>query len=167
MAHRACSAINGSASAAAFRRAGRAETSPTLPRATQTLRSRPRRFVRKIGEPAKRDLKPAGVELQQFDQIWRFQICARVWLHQLSFAGEAVPRTDRQAIVAAVNAIADGRTQFDRNGPFQLDGQIGNALARIKRERRGDGIGRAGGEAARATATMIFSPARPAPVRAS
>jgi hypothetical protein len=31
-----------------------------LPKATHTLRNRPRRFVRRIGVPAKRDLKPAS-----------------------------------------------------------------------------------------------------------
>src|SRR5450432_90621 len=57
MAQRACSTINGSQSCEAFSKAGRAEASPTFPKATQTFRNNPRRFVRKMGEPVNRDLK--------------------------------------------------------------------------------------------------------------
>jgi len=59
-AQRACSAINGSGSCAALSKAGRADGSPAFPSATQTFRSRPRRFVRTIGVPANLALKPAA-----------------------------------------------------------------------------------------------------------
>ena len=42
------------------------------------------------------------------------------------------------------------------NGAFQLDGEVGDAAARVQLERRGDGGGGAGGEAARAFAAMIL-----------
>ena len=45
---RACSAISGSESLAAWLKAGRVETSPMLPNAIQTVCSKPRRFVLNI-----------------------------------------------------------------------------------------------------------------------
>src|SRR6266508_1701676 len=50
IAHFACSAINGSGSAAARSRTGKSDAFPTLPSATQTLRRKPRRLIRLIGE---------------------------------------------------------------------------------------------------------------------
>ena len=50
IAHFACSAINGSASAAARSSAGKSDGFPTLPNATQTFRKKPRRLIRLIGE---------------------------------------------------------------------------------------------------------------------
>src|SRR6266540_5891222 len=60
MAHRACSATRDSASFAARSRAGSAVALPTLPRATHTFRSKPRRLVRSIGVPANFFLNPAS-----------------------------------------------------------------------------------------------------------
>ena len=77
-------------------------------------------------------------------------------LHQTAFARKTVPRAHRQTIVATKNAVADGRAQFDGDGAFQFDGQIGNAAAGIQLERRSNGVGGAGGEAAGAFAAMIF-----------
>jgi len=79
-----------------------------------------------------------------------------VSFHQAAFAREPVPGARRQAIVAPVNAVADGRAQLDRDRAFELDGQIGNAAARIDLERRSDGGGRAGGDAPDAGAAAIF-----------
>src|SRR5277367_920884 len=45
---------------------------------------------------------------------------------------EFVPGTNQLAVVAPVNAIADGAAKFEWNGPFELDGEIGNAAARIE-----------------------------------
>ena len=50
IAHIACSAINGSGSAAARSSAGMSDTLPTLPKATHTLRRKPRRLIRLIAE---------------------------------------------------------------------------------------------------------------------
>src|SRR5439155_8157449 len=50
IAHPACSAINGSGSAAARSSAERSDRSPALPKATHTLRRKPRRLIRLIGE---------------------------------------------------------------------------------------------------------------------
>src|SRR6266404_2797678 len=50
IAHRACSAINGSRSFPARPSAGKSDSLPTLPSATQTFRKNPRRLIRLIGE---------------------------------------------------------------------------------------------------------------------
>ena len=58
--------------------------------------------------------------------------------------GELVPRADRQAIVAAIDAVADRRAEFVRDRPGMLDRQIGDAAPRIEPIGRGKGVGRAG-----------------------
>src|SRR5436190_14239487 len=50
IAHFACSAINCSESAAARSSSAKSDESPILPSATQTLRRKPRRLIRLIGE---------------------------------------------------------------------------------------------------------------------
>ena len=69
--------------------------------------------------------------------------------------GELVPRADRQAIVAAIDAVADRRAEFLRDRPLMLDGQVGDAAPRIEPVGRGKGIGRAGVEAGAAGAAMV------------
>src|SRR4029079_2846732 len=70
-------------------------------------------------------------------------------------ARELVPRTDRQAIIAAVDAVADGRAQVARDGPLVLDGEIRDAAARIEPVRRGERRRGADVDAGTATAAVI------------
>lgn len=58
--------------------------------------------------------------------------------------GEAVPGAGVEAVVAAVDAVADGATEFQRDAPFVLDGEIGNAALCGQLSRAGDCLGRAG-----------------------
>jgi len=64
IAHAACSAINGSGSAAARSSAGMSDGSPTLPSATHTLRRNPRRFIRLMGEFLKSARNSASVRFK-------------------------------------------------------------------------------------------------------
>ncbi len=78
--------------------------------------------------------------------------------HELRLAGgfgEFVPGTHREAIVAAEDAVADGRTQLARDRPFVLDRQIGDAASRIEPVRRRERGGRTNIEAGTAAAAMI------------
>src|SRR5580692_10502763 len=59
-------------------------------------------------------------------------------------AGELVPRADQLAVVAAVDAIADGVAQLDRDRTRELDGEIGDAAPRIEPIGGDDGAGGAG-----------------------
>ena len=58
--------------------------------------------------------------------------------------GEAVPGTGVEAVVAAVDAVADGATEFQWDTSFVLDGEIGNAALCGQLSRGGDSLGRAG-----------------------
>src|SRR5947209_12937326 len=73
----------------------------------------------------------------------------------MSVSGKLVPRTNRQAIVAAENPVADQRAQFVRDRPLVLDRQVGDAAPRIEPVRRRKSIGRARVEAAAALAAMV------------
>jgi len=73
--------------------------------------------------------------------------------------GEAVPRADMQAFVAAIDPVADGFAEFQRDGTLVFDGEIGNTAAGIEAMRRGDGVGRAGIHAAGAGSTVVDPPA--------
>src|SRR5471030_2307169 len=55
---------------------------------------------------------------------------AKVWL--AADFGVAVPRAGKLTVVAAVDAVADQRPQFQRNRTFQFDGQVRNAAPRIE-----------------------------------
>src|SRR5208283_1435026 len=67
---------------------------------------------------------------------------------------EFIPRTHELTVIAPIDAIAERRTQRLGYGALELDGQIGNAAARIKLVRGDDGPGRAGRNAGAAAAAM-------------
>ena len=66
-----------------------------------------------------------------------------------------VPWTDRQAIIAAVDSVADRRAQFTWDGSLVLDGEIRDAAARIEPIGRGERGGGADVDAGAAGAAMI------------
>ena len=58
--------------------------------------------------------------------------------------GEAVPGAGREAIVAAVDAVADEGAEILGNLAFVLNGEIGNAAAGVEFLRGDDSIGGTG-----------------------
>src|SRR5258705_513766 len=70
--------------------------------------------------------------------------------------GEAVPRTDELAVVAAVHAVADERAQFFRDGAFVLDREVRDAAARVELVGAADRLRRAHVDAAPAGPTSVF-----------
>lgn len=102
------------------------------------------------------DFEGGIVQGKQFQQVRSLQFPARMLFHQISFAGEFVPRARGEAIITTVNAVADGGAEFDGDGALELDGEVGNAAAGIKLEWRGDGSGGARGDTAGAGAATIF-----------
>jgi hypothetical protein len=66
-----------------------------------------------------------------------------------------VPRTDRETIVATIDAIAHGGAKFARDVALVLDGEIGNAAPRIEHIRRGERARGTDIHAAPAGAAMI------------
>src|ERR1700744_75769 len=87
--------------------------------------------------------------------MWRGQLFAWLEFHLLRALRELVPGTHRQAIVAAIDAIAHHAPKFTRNGPFVFDGEIGNAAPCIQAIRDGKSFGGADVEALTAIAAMI------------
>ena len=90
--------------------------------------------------------KPGFLQGQQFEEIRLGKVRTGLRLHQLPFAGESVPWTDGQAIVATVDPVANGRAQFDRDGAFELDGEVRDAAPGIELEGSPDGRGGARGD---------------------
>lgn len=68
---------------------------------------------------------------------------------------EAVPRANAEAVVAAVNAVAHHRSQFEGDGALVFDSEVGDATTCIHRVRGGDGLGRAGVDAGSAFAAVV------------
>ncbi len=95
------------------------------------------------------------VQPNQFRQARRGQFFARPQIHLPGALREFVPRTHRQAIVAAINAVAHLHAELARDGALILDGEIGNAASRIQPIGRGKGIGGTDIEALPAIAAMI------------
>jgi len=91
-------------------------------------------------------LDKAGIEAQF---VARGEFCLMACLREL------VPGAHREAIVAAIDAIADGFSKFARNRALVLDGEIGNAAPCVELVRRGKRGGRADIEAGPARTAMI------------
>src|SRR5262249_44541789 len=71
-------------------------------------------------------------------------------------ASESVPRAGGQTIIAAVYAVSDKGTKFNRDRALEFDREIRDAAAGIQMGRGGDAAGRAGGDAAAAGAAAGF-----------
>ena len=80
---------------------------------------------------------------------------ARMELGFLGDFGKAVPRADGEAVVAAVDAVTHEGTEFEGDGAFVLDGEVGDAAPRIHGVGRGDCLGRASVDAGGALAAVI------------
>src|SRR3546814_12835720 len=81
---------------------------------------------------------------------WSSDVCS-------SDLGKFVPRADGEAIIAAIDAVADPAPQRDGDRAIMLDREIGDAAPRIEAVRRGKGVGRAR-LLARRTAAAPFAP---------
>ena len=108
-------------------------------------------------------LKPGCfVPRKQIGQLRGIEAMPRREIVFCGWFGELVPRAEQLAIVAAVNAVADGLAKLRRNGALQLDSEVGNAATRIELVGRDDRLGRADfdtGGAAAAMVALIYRPA--------
>ena len=112
--------------------AGTSAASPELPMAISTLRRKRARPMRLTALLANSARKRRVVEPGQFGERRRAQRRARRKLRLAAGVREFVPRADRQAIVAAVDAVAHQRPQLARDRALVLDGEIGDAAPRIE-----------------------------------
>src|ERR1700722_14722422 len=95
------------------------------------------------------------IKAREFRKSRRTQIVARSEFGFAPGLREFVPWADREAIVAAIDAVADGFPKFVRDRAFVFDGEIGNATPRIELVGRWKRRGRADIETGPARAAMI------------
>ena len=129
--------------------------SPELPIATRTLRRNRARPSRLTGLAANSARKPASSSRTSSASGGDFEIAARCELRLAAGVGELVPRADREAVVAAVDAVADPAAQFARDRAFVLDGEVGDAAPGVEPVGRRKGAGRADVEAGPAGSAMV------------
>ena len=135
--------------------AGRSARSFELPIAIITLRRKralPDALDRAAGEAgAERRVVEAG----EFGERRSVEVGARGKLRLAPGMSEFVPRADGQAVVAAVDAIADRGSQLARDRALMLDRQVGDAAPRVDPVGRGERLGRTGVEAGAALSAMV------------
>jgi len=129
-------------------------TRGALPRATARLRSHRSQPMRRIGLPANFFQELALAPSKERSEHRSIQPVARREFGQIDAPREAVPRADELAIVAAIDAVADRRTQDFGNRPGMLDGQIRDTAARVQTIGSYDRPGRTEIEAARAASAV-------------
>ena len=112
--------------------------SPELPIAISTLRTKRSRPMRLTGDLAKTRAECGVVEPRELGQRGRAQLVARGKLRLAPRLRELVPGADRQAIVAAIDAVADRFAEFVRDRSLVLDREIGDAAPRIELVGRGE-----------------------------
>ena len=103
----------------------------------------------------KQSAESGVIQCQQVGQTRRFQIVAGFQLHFAGCLRKLVPRADGKAVIAAIDAVAHDFTEFVRDRPLVLDGEIGNAAPCVDAIGRGEGLGRTSVEAGAAGAAMV------------
>src|SRR3990172_3282958 len=93
---------------------------------------------------------------EELNKRRRVESVARCEIRLARRLREPVPRADKLAVVAAEDAIADERAQLLGDRPAQLNGEVGNAAARVEIVRRDDRAGRTDIHAGAAGAAVIF-----------
>ena len=136
---------------------GHSDVSPELPAAISTLRTKRSRPMRLIGEPANSARKPASSRRSEFGERRRARDRRAPQARLAARLRELVPRADRKAVVAAIDAVADRAPELPRDRPLVLDGEIGDAAPRIEPVGRRKGLGRADVEAGAAGAAMVVA----------
>ena len=154
-AHTAMARTSGEASPSRRSTAGSSLRSPELPAAISALRTTRSRPVRLTGVPAKRARKAASSSASSSSSARRLVGLQRLQARLARGLGELVPRAHGEAIVAAEHAVADRGAELGGDVALVLDGQVGDAAARIELVGRGEGVGRANVEAALAAAAMV------------
>lgn len=96
-----------------------------------------------------------GVEVEELEEGWLVKVGAGRGFHERACAREAVPWTGCEAIVAAVNAVADGGAELLGNGALEFDGEVGDATSGVELEGGGDGGGGTGLDASSAGAAAV------------
>ena len=126
-----------------------------LPIAISTLRTKRSRPMRLTGDLANSARNAASSSRASSARRWRAQFVARGEFCLVPGLRELVPGAHREAIVAAIDAVADGFAKFARDRALVLDGEIGDAAPRIELVGRGKRRRGADVEAGPARAAMV------------
>ena len=129
--------------------------SPELPIAISTLRTKRSRPMRLTGDLANSARKAASSSRASSASAGSRSSARADKFCLAADLRELVPGADGEAIVAAIDAVADRFAEFARDRPLVLDGQIRDAAPRIELVGRGEGRGRADVQAGVAGAAMI------------
>ena len=129
--------------------------SPELPIAISTLRMKRSRPMRLTGDLVKRVRNAASSSRASSDNAGARNSSRAASFVSRPACGELVPRAHREAIVAAIDAVADRFAEFVRDRSLVLDGEIGDAAPRIELVGRGKCRRRTDVEAGPAGAAMI------------
>ena len=111
--------------------------------------------MRLIGEPANTSRNAGIVERGEVGQARRASARPRQEVGSRLAPGELVPRADREAVVAAIDAVADSGRSSAGIVPLVLDREVGDAAPRIEPVGRGKRRRRAGIQAAPAGPAVI------------
>src|SRR5688572_22766037 len=76
---------------------------------------------------------------EECGERWRIETVTNSEVGLIRGCGEAVPRTGKLAIIAAINAVSDERPQRLRYGALVLDGEIGDTASGVELIWRHDG----------------------------
>ena len=130
-------------------------TSPELPIAISTLRTKRSRPVRLTGDFANNARNDASSSRASSASFGARRASRADKLRLAAGLRELVPRTNRKAVIAAVNAVAHLRAQLARDRAFVLDGEIRDAAPRIEPIGRRKRICRTDIKAGPARAAMV------------
>ena len=95
------------------------------------------------------------IQPQERGQRRRLQILPRLQLGFAGLHGKLVPGAGGKAVIAAIDAVAQGLAKLCRDGPCMFDGQIGDATPGIEPVGLREGICRTGGQAGPAGTAMV------------
>ena len=129
-----------------------ADASPTSPRVADRVEhvadeaAAADAFDRALGEQG---AERGVIQRRQLSQCRAAQGVARMQGRFLGDGRELVPGADGETIITAVDAVAERLTEFQRDWPGVLDGQVGDTAARIELIGREEGARRADVQAER------------------
>ena len=108
-----------------------------------------------MGVPAKRWRNVASSSRKQIGERRADRLGPDRELLVARGGGELVPGADGEAIVAAIDAVADGGAELAGYRALVLDGQVGDAAARVELVGRRKRVGRTDVETAPAVAAVV------------
>jgi tRNA threonylcarbamoyl adenosine modification protein YjeE len=135
--------------------AGSPLAASALPSATAQLRCQRSKPMRRIALPSVSRRKSSSRQAQSASSCGESSAGLTSKSASRARARELVPRADELAVVAAVDAVADGGAELDRDRALRFDRQVRDAAARVELVGRDDRLRRADVDARAAAAAVV------------